>query len=448
MSRPPRRKPLLSEPGPALSPLLPAVATLQGAWKYAVPLLLIFYVICAGLHASWVPAGQTGYQNAPDEAAHVTYARTLSAGHLPTQALADKDVTGQSYEWHQPPLYYAWAALFLPLGPQAMRLASVLPGLACLLILYRAARLLLPGEPLTAITALGIAALLPTHIAITSTINNDVFLESCFSAILLLLLQCLLRGLTLWRAGWIGVVLGLALLTKATALVLLPVIAAGFLLMRRAGETYANLARAAALLGVWAAVISGWWFARNLHVYGELLPLKAFDRAFAGTTLTKDMMPRVGGAWAYTQAVTSMTFESFWAVYGSDRSAHQYKGWPLFLPEQIYLLPLLVVAVAGAGLMRLHFVRGRIYTEAQRLFLCLLITTLALTALSFILFLTKYFQTQGRYLYPAMLPLCLLLAMGWLAAFPDKYKTLAVGCLLGVMSLLTLLFLSSVQATI
>ena len=444
MSRPPRRKPLLSEAGPALSPLLPAAKTLEGAWRYAAPLLLILYLVCAGLHAGWVPAGQTGYQNAPDEAAHVTYARTLADGHLPTQAQADKDATGQSYEWHQPPLYYAWAALFLPLGSRGMRLASILPGLVCLIMLYRAGRLLLPGEPLTAVAALGVAALLPTHIAITSTINNDVFLEACFSVLLLLLLQCQLRGLTLWRAGWIGVVLGLALLTKATALVLIPVIAGGFALMRRSGETYANLGRAAALLGLWAALISGWWFARNLHLYGELLPLTAFDHAFAGTALAKDIMPRMGGAGGYARIVTTWTFESFWAVYGNVRSAHN--GIPLFLPEQIYLLPLLVIATAAGGMLRLHFVRGKMYTEAQQSCLWLLMTTLGLVALSFVLFLTKYFQTQGRYLFPAMLPLCLLMAMGWMAAFPARYKALATGCLLGMMLLLTLLFLSTVQA--
>jgi hypothetical protein len=55
-------------------------------------------------------------------------------------------------------------------------------------------------------------------------------------------------------------------------------------------------------------------------------------------------------------------------------------------------------------------------------------------------------QTQGRYLYPAMLPICLLLALGWLAVFPPKYRSLAGGCLLGVMALLAALFLSTVQA--
>ena len=34
--------------------------------------------------------------------------------------------------------------------------------------------------------------------------------------------------------------------------------------------------------------------------------------------------------------------------------------------------------------------------------------------MSFALFLTKYYQTQGRYLYPAMLPISVMVTMGWL----------------------------------
>ena len=444
MTRITRRKPLLSDPGPALSPLLAPSAPLIGVWRFAPPLLLLLYVVFAGLHAAWVPAGQTGYQNAPDEAAHVTYARSLAASHLPTQATADKDASGQSYEWHQPPLYYAWAALFLPLGPHGMRLASIVLGVVCLALLYQCIRFLLPDEPLAPIVGLAVAALLPTHIAITSTINNDVLLEACFSATLLLLLQCLLRGLTLWRAGWLGIVLGLALLTKATALVLIPVIALGFVLLRRTGESGASLARSTLLLCFWALCISGWWFARNLHLYGELLPLKAFDRAFAGTALTRDLMPLMGGAGDYTRTVITWTFQSFWAVYGNPRSA--LRGIPLFLPSQIYYLPLAVAVVALIGMTRLHFQRSKIFVHAQLCGLWIMMATLALVTFSFGLFLTKYFQTQGRYLFPAMTPICTLIALGWLAVFPVRYKGTAAACLLGLMLVLALLFLSVVQA--
>ena len=445
MSRRPRRKtPLpLSDSGPALSPLPPTAQAPQGAWKFAVPLLFVLYVLFAGLHASWIPTGQTGYQNAPDEAAHVNYVRALVSGHLPTQADAGRDPTAKSYEWHQPPMYYAWTALFSGLGPRGMRTTSILLGLISLLLIYGTSRLLFPDDPVLTAVATGIAALLPTHIAITSTVNNDVLLECCFSAVLFLLAQCLLRGLTLWRAGWIGLVLGAALLTKATAVLLIPVIVLGLIFLKRSGEPTANVLRGAALICMWALLLSGWWFVRNQQLYGELLPLKAFDRAFAGTALAAPRIARLG-ALGYAEGASILTFMSFWAVFGNHDSANN--GAQLFLPEQIYLLPLLIVLVAVAGMTRLHFVRKNVFTETQLRAIWLLMTTLGFVALSFGAFLAKYMQTQGRYLYPALLPICLLLALGWLSVFPPKYKSLAGGCLLVVLALLSALFLSAVQA--
>ena len=108
----------------------------------------------------------------------------------------------------------------------------------------------------------------------------------------------------------------------------------------------------------------------------------------------------------------------------------QGKDAQLFLPEQIYWFPLLLVVAAVGGMTRLHFVRRKVFTETQLRALWLLMVTLGLVALSFAAFLAKYMQTQGRYLYPAMLPICLLLALGWLAVFPAKYRSLAGGCLL------------------
>ena len=443
MSRPQRRKTLLNDAAPPLSPLPPAAKAPEGAWKFAVPLLVVLYVLFAGLHAFWVPTGQAGYQNAPDEAAHVHYVRSLTSGHLPTQADAGRDPTARSYEWHQPPLYYAWTALFSGLGPRGMRVASILLGVMSLLLIYAASRLLFPDDPILTAVATGIAALLPTHIAITSTVNNDVLLECCFSATLLLLVQCLLRGLSLWRAGWIGFVLGIALLTKATAILLIPVIAVGLIFLKRSGESWANVLKGAALIGIWALLLSGWWFVRNQQLYGELLPLKAFDRAFAGTALAAPRIARLG-ALGYAQAAGILTFLSFWAVFGNPDAAG--KGYQLFLPEQIYWFPLLLVVAAVGGMTRLHFVRRRVFTETQLRAVWLLMVTLGLVALSFVAFLAKYMQTQGRYLYPAMLPICLLLALGWLAVFPAKYRSMAGGCLLGFMALLTALFLSAVQA--
>ena len=446
MSRSPRRKPLLSTPGPPMSPLPPTPRPPPGAWKYSLPILLLAYLLLAGLHAMWVPVGQTAYQNAPDEAAHVRYARSVASGHLPTQASSALDTSGQAYEWHQPPLYYAWVALFSPFGAQGMRCASILLGLAAIGLIYATVRLLFPDDPILAAAATGFAALLPSHVAILSTVNNDVLLEVWFSLCLWLLAQSLLRGFTLWRAGWLGVILGLALLTKVTSLLLLPVVLFALLLMWRGGEPAVNLARGL----IWALTVmlllSGWWLLRNQQLYGELLPLNAFNKAFSGTAQASRFIGRYG-ALGYFQGVSFNSFLSFWAVYGNKASAAHF-GEQLFLPLEVYILPLIVLLGALAGMTRLHFTRKTAFTEAQLRFLWILMLTLCLVAASFSLFLTRYFQAQGRYLYPAMLPISVMLSMGWLACFPAKYKPHAAMALFAILAVLMLLFLVSVQAAV
>lgn len=451
MSRLPRRRPPHSDPSPPLSPLPPPVQAPQGVWRIVTPLLMLTYLVYAILHAAWVPTGQTGYQNAPDEAAHVSYVKVLASGKLPTKELADRDPVGQSYEWHQPPLYYAWTTLFAPLGAQWMRLASIVLGLLCLLVIFRASRLLFPDDPVVAVVATGFAALLPTHIAITSTVNNDVMTELVFSTILLLQIQCLMRGLTFWRAGCLGCVLGAALLVKATAILLIPIIGIGLVLMYLAGESAAKIARGAGIILAWTLLISGWWFIRNERLYGEFLPLKEFARAFAGTALAQPFIER-DGVVNYIELVSRWTFQSFWAVFGNSISAspQRGRGLPLFLPEQIYLLPLIITVFSAAGFVRFFLTRVKAtqtgVTQLQKRCLLLLLLTLLFVALSFIAFLAKYFQTQGRYLFPAMLPISILVSAGWLSLFPPKYKPLAAGILLGLLALLSLLFLTSVQA--
>src|SRR5579884_2129340 len=65
-------------------------------------------------------------------------------------------------------------------------------------------------------------------------------------------------------------------------------------------------------------------------------------------------------------------------------------------------------------------------------------------AISFLAFILQYFQMQGRYLYPAMLPICLLLALGWRGVFPPRYRDLASGMLLALLAAAAAAFLRSV----
>ncbi|MCW3055208.1 MAG: 4-amino-4-deoxy-L-arabinose transferase and related glycosyltransferase of family [Chthonomonadales bacterium] len=414
----------------------------KDAWRFALPVLLLLYLAFAGMHAALVPTGKTGFQNAPDEAAHVVFVRSVASLHLPTHdhpTPFSHTPMPNGYEWHQPPLYYLLAAPFLLLGEQGIRLFSILCGLFALLLIHRTARLLFPSDRVLALLAVGIAALTPTHIAITSTVNNDVLLEVCFSASLFLLIGALLNGFTQRSALWLGLTLGAAILTKATGLLLLPVFGFALLLMWRSGGSLKELLRNAGMtLGI-ALLISGWWFVRNQMLYGQPMPLRLFAAEFGGTVQAAAVADKAGGWGAYYQLAGLWTFFSFWAVYGTAKSS--LDGRPVFLPQEIYLMLVLPCLCATAGMVRVHLQRKTLFitSQLQSLWVCFL--TIALVGMSYLAFISKYFQMQGRYLFPAMLPITLVFAMSFRGLFPERWKNPASAILLGLVGVTALAFL-------
>ena len=411
--------------------------------QFALPVLLALYLLFASFHAVATPTGQTGYQDAPDEAAHVAFVRALAtSGHLPTQASSASDP--QSYEWHQPPLYYVLTLKLLTFGPRVVRVVSIMCGFFAIILAFQIARLLVPNEPLVAIGAAGIAALTPSHIAILSAVNNDSLLEVSFSLSLLLMLQALRSGFTLWRAGWIGFAIGVACLTKATGILLFPVLLFALYLYYRSGETLKSVfLNAAWCIGV-ALAVCGWWYGRNYVLYGEILPIQAFNRAFGSTVQASDVISgRVGlqvdGWGGYLALVGQWSFQSFWAVYGTPRSA--LIGVPVFLPPPIYALFGALTAAMATGLTILHFKRKTVFSETQRYEIWLLFAVIALVSVSFFGFILHYFQAQGRYLYPAMGAIATLGSIGWLTLFPQKYKAAATcGLLLFLLTMCAIYF--------
>ncbi len=424
-----------------------------------LPLLLLLYVGFACLHAFSVPTGKTGYQNAPDEAAHAVYVRNVATFHLPTHdhptPFTDKTVPN-GYEWHQPPLYYVLAAPFLVFGEHGVRLFSILCGVGGLLLIYRGGRMLFPADPVVALVAVGMAALTPTHIAITSTINNDVLLELCFSASLVLLIGALQNGFSRRSAMWLGLSIGAAILTKATGLLLLPVFGAAVLLMWRSGSApkeplhnsgkTKELLRNSGITLVMVLLLCGWWFARNQALYGELIPLRLFAADFGHTVQAAPMVERLGGWGAYYLQAGLWTFFSFWAVYGSARNAEELRALEqgkqvLFLEPRIYLLLGMVCLCAVIGLGRLHLQRRTLFTRVQIECLWLLFLTMALVGLAYGVFISKYFQMQGRYMFPAMLPLSLVFGLGFRGLFPERWKNPASALLLVLLGVIAAAFM-------
>jgi 4-amino-4-deoxy-L-arabinose transferase-like glycosyltransferase len=452
-----RRRRALQPTSPPLSPLPARPGRLPGGWRWAVTVLFAAYLALGAVHLVVTPVltpEQGSFINAPDEAAHLAYVRALAVRHrIPRR----DDTAYRTYQWHQPPLYYVLAVPFYGAGARGVRLLSLLLGAAGLWVIYLAARLLFADDPPSAVLALGMVALLPMRQALMASVSNDPLTELLFSVSIYLWLLWRRRGLTPWRASASGAVIGAALLTKASGLLLLPLAAVAAALLWRQDRSARAAIGGGVLCVAVAVLLASGWYARNLRLYHEVTPVRAFAREFERTSKAADwigvsqvavdhtdgrLVPdgTMTGA-GYAALVADWTFRTFWASYTPLRAATQ--GIPFFLPPPFYVLCAAVCMGSAIGLV--IGVRARARPAAtrgpERHDWALLGTAAALVLAAFVGFVLTYFQTQGRYLYPALLPLAMMGACGYRSLFPPRYRSLASGLLLGLLFVLSLAFL-------
>lgn len=393
-------------------------------------LILLGYLLVGSLYASQTPRWQ-----APDEPAHYNYIRQLAGGQLPIMEAQDYDeayraeivsagfappytIEPLTYEDWQPPLYYLLQVPLFRLFDGALlplRLFSLLLGGGVILMAFAVGRQLWPDRTWLALTAAGFVAFLPQHVAMLAAVNNDSLAELLIGAMLWLLLIIsgrdpggVSRRAVPWRLWFVsGILLGFGFLTKATVYIMAPVV--GLTLLWHYRKVWARLLRAGLFAFIPALSLGSLWWGRNLLVYGglDVLGKQAHDAAVVGQKQTTAWIAEVGLGSAL-RSFFQTTFQSFWGQFG-------WMG--VVLDSSIYLVLLLFTLIVLGGLLW-QFARilgvprsYRHFPISNPQFLVLLATFL----LSLALYLTynlTYVQHQGRYLFPALIPISAAVAAG------------------------------------
>ena len=171
----------------------------------------------------------------PDEGEHFLYILSLAdGGALPMPDPPHRTSPRQyvTYQAQHPPLFYALAALIYKaasgLPPASLwyllRALCAVCGAVVIVLAAAAARLGFPQRPFFALAAAPAVALLPMFGYMTANLSNEP-LEMAFGAAAWLQLVRLARGRTPYTVAsgaLLGVTLGLAALTRLTALLWLP----------------------------------------------------------------------------------------------------------------------------------------------------------------------------------------------------------------------------------
>lgn len=385
-------------------------------------LILGLYLAIGAQYAVFTPAWQV-----PDEPAHYNYIRHLATtwsfpvlekGDYDQAYLSEltsagfppgKPVDSLRYESHQPPLYYLLATpIYLAAGGALLpvRLFSLILGAGVVLFAFLAVRELFPDEPVFALTAAGFVAFVPQHVAMMAGVNNDSLAELVIAVTLWAVLRDK-EGLGVRGYGVMGLLVGAAFVTKTTAYVVAPVVGLAIILKgRREGWGAAQYARAFAFVFGPALAIGALGWGRNLAVYGwpDFLGLRRHAAVVVGQPRTAEWIAEFGGAEVARRFVVT-TFRSFWGQFGWMGVVMDARVYWSLLAFTVFILIGLVYAGFGHA-------RAMPFTPEQRDGLAVLSVSLLATVALYLYYNLTFVQHQGRYLFPALIPIAFGAAAG------------------------------------
>ena len=391
-------------------------------FRREVSIILAIYAVLAFTMLSLTPYRQAGLLQpaarveaevripdigAPDERAHANYVQHIADGKgFPVFKPGSPDL-GETYQSHQPPLFYGLGAIVTKLTGgsvessltgRSVRALNLIIGAFTLILIYLLAREV-SGDETVGIIAMALTGFMPMFVALHGAISNDPLLIMLMTASTFLTAKAIRdeSGLRyLLAAGWVT---GLAILTKTTGILLVPgLIAAGFFVKSRSKARF--------LPAAIAIFVASPWLVRNTMLYGDPLALKAFSEAFVGSAQkdqiiegiaamrqAKGLSPDGAVMEFWTQWFGKFTMQSFFGVFGYMSIKH---GDPIYNA----LFVIFALGLIGYVLsFRVKNPDAEIATQDQKITSILWMGTLLVVA-SFVRFNLTYFQAQARYLYP------------------------------------------------
>ncbi|HFD38793.1 MAG TPA: DUF2142 domain-containing protein [Anaerolineae bacterium] len=392
-------------------------------------LILVSFVALASVYSVVVPLFE-----APDETAHVDFVRFLRTElELPRQ--------GDCGEAHQPPLYYALAAIAsLParldnldmiwrhnpnfvwagrgqdinavyhtaheifpwrdavLAIHLMRAVSVLMGAITVLVVYLVAREVYPYHFLVPLTAAALVAFNPQFLFISSVVNNDNLANVCAAVVVWMMVRLLVGHVNWWTLIGLGLSLGIGLTAKQNILALVPAAILVLVYVSIQRHSFRLLLKGVLTVGGSIVIIAGWWYGRNQILYGDVFGLDAFlaHRPYENRALIT--------SWELGRAFLDKMHRSFWGMFG-------WMNVPL--PTWYYqsLLGLYVLVIVGGGLAWWKNHRK----SQQQWAIWALLGSLPILYIAWVVMYGYRFGGsgwQGRYLFPTLTAIGLLLAVG------------------------------------
>ncbi|NPV49357.1 MAG: hypothetical protein HPY69_20625 [Armatimonadetes bacterium] len=270
------------------------------------PVVLLLHAGLATFYAFLLPL----WGAVPDEPIHYSHVKYVAENwHLPVINDPFRDLKeyyfvadpagaaqhGPTYYWSAAVLYRLTMDLTLKQQQWALRLYSVLLGGLMVGVAWWCFRLLFPNEPWVAFTAALLLTLMPHRLLISAVIYADIMAALTSTVAIWGVIRATLRADAWPSWALAGLLLGAAMLTKTSAVLIVPLTIVVLSLRWRQGarSLVGAVARLGAYLGA-TMMVSGWWLLRSLRLYGELFPTEPKPPGFGWLDVIFDpLFPRV-----------------------------------------------------------------------------------------------------------------------------------------------------------
>ena len=435
---------------------------------WAITVILALFVALGAVYSIVNPLFES-----PDEVWHYEYVRWLVEGN----GLPRPEEVGTA-PWHQegsqPPLYYllaaaitspiptdnadqvirynphaivgqadsfgnknimvhssaeAWPWQGVALAAHVARFFSLLLGAVTVLATYGAALAVFPGRRSIAAVAAALVAFNPQFLFLSAAVNNDMLVIAASAGGVWLAVHLLGRQdqPPLWQLILFGALVGIAVTSKLSGLALAGLAGLTLLILAWRKRSVGSLIKWGLVVGVVALAVGGWWYLRNLYLYGDPLGLKAmFDilprRAEPPTGA--ELLARAQGVW-----------RSAWAVFGWFNVTAE--PWIYSIYTLLSLFGLLGLVIIWPLRLWIHKSQqqGNVLSPVSWSQLVVMVVWIVVMFLALLSWAQMRYP-QGRLLFPAISATAVLLSLGLSNWLPQRiHKAFAAVLVAGLFTI-------------
>ena len=330
-----------------------------------------------------------------------------------------------------------WPYRGTALAIHVVRWFNIVLGALTVWLAYRLAQTIFPERRAFALGATAFVAFNPMFLHLSGGINNDVAAGLVSTATLWVCMKIVghaSRDILPKHEIQLGVLLGLALLTKFNLLALLPVIEIALVAAAYRQRSWKAFVRANVIILGLAMLMAGWWYLRNMLRYGEASGVGVMSQEWGGQRVPSQSIGLALSEMPYL-------WTSLWGRFG-------YGQIPLTDTLYTALFVLVVASLPGLVLIWIKSRRQKtLLSREQVLQLSLLGLTLFLFWATIFIYATLSVNAaMGRFLFPALAGFGVLIFLGLSGWIPSRWESglaagvnlalaaLSVYCLVGVLA--------------